>query len=159
MGYITNNLLSGETVKHTAKVHWWAWGKGVALLGVGVLVASMGAGFLGTVLILLGLVLAVRGLIVVATTELAVTDRRVIAKFGLIRRSTVELLHQKIEGMSVDQSVFGRLLGFGTVTVNGTGAGKTPIPHIAAPLDFRRAALEVIEKGASASARAAGLVV
>jgi uncharacterized membrane protein YdbT with pleckstrin-like domain len=126
-------------------VHWWAWGKGAALFLAGVAFVQAGAGFLGAMLVLVGVLLAFQGLVVVATTELAVTDRRVIAKFGLVRRSTVELLHHKIEGLNVDQGVFGRILGFGTVTINGAGSGRAPIPHIAQPLDFRRSALEVIE--------------
>ena len=69
-----------------------------------------------------------------------------IAKFGFIRRSTIELLHGKVESFHVDQGILGRVLNFGTVVVNGTGGAKTPIPRIAAPLDFRRQALGVIEE-------------
>lgn len=144
MAYVESNLLKGERVRARAHVHWWAWGKGLILALIGIFVVSY-APFLSTLLIMVGGYLIVRGLIVVMTTELVVTDRRVIAKFGLIRRSTIELLHHKVEGMAIDQSVFGRLLGFGTIVVNGTGSSKTPIPHITRPLDFRREALEVIE--------------
>ena len=146
MAYVESNLLAGERVEKTAKVHWWAWGKGVAIVLIGVVAAFLDAAGVAAVLIPLGLVYVVRGLIIVLTTELAVTDRRVIAKFGLIRRSTVELLHAKIEGMNVDQSIFGRLLGFGTIVVNGTGSSKTPIPHIAQPLAFRKEVLQMIER-------------
>jgi uncharacterized membrane protein YdbT with pleckstrin-like domain len=145
MGYVSENLLKGERVVEQAQVHWWAWGKGVVAILLGFLLAAMGSHGLAGFLFLLGLFLIVRGVIVVMTTELAVTDRRVIAKFGLIRRSTVELLHQRIEGLTVDQSIFGRLLGFGTVVVNGTGSGKTPVPHITKPLEFRKTALQTVE--------------
>lgn len=145
MGYVESNLLTGERVVQMATIHWWAWGKGVAIVVLGALLAALDAVGPSTVVIPLGLIYVLRGIIIVMTTELAVTNRRVIAKSGLIRRSTVELLHAKIEGMNVDQSIFGRLLGFGTIVVNGTGTSKTPIPHIAKPFEFRKVALEMIE--------------
>jgi uncharacterized membrane protein YdbT with pleckstrin-like domain len=145
MGYVTENLLKGERVIERARIHWWAWGKGLAVIFLGFALAATDAAGLAGFLFLFGLVLVVRGVILVLTTELAVTDRRVIAKFGLIRRRTVELLHQKVEGLTVDQSIFGRLLGFGTVVVNGTGSGRTPVPHITKPLEFRKSALETVE--------------
>lgn len=147
MGYIEGNLLKGERVLHRGRVHWWAWAKGVVWIAIGVVFVGSGdfGALLGAMMFLFGLFLIVRGLVTVYTTELAVTNKRVIAKFGFIRRSTIEVLHQKIEGLSVYQSIFGRLLGFGTVVVNGTGSGRTPVPHIAAPLEFRRKALEVLE--------------
>jgi hypothetical protein len=61
-------------------------------------------------------------------------------------RHTVELNHGKVESFNVDQSIFGRIFDFGTVVVNGTGGGKTPIPNIDAPLDFRRRAMETIDR-------------
>lgn len=146
MSYINNNLLAGETVQATASVHWWAWGKGVVLVVLGVaLQAAAAPNFLSSLLIVLGLAYVLTGLVTVWTTELAVTNRRVIAKSGLIRRFTVEVLHNKVEGLTVDQSILGRMLGFGTIHVNGTGSGRTPVPHISQPLIFRRSALEQIE--------------
>jgi uncharacterized membrane protein YdbT with pleckstrin-like domain len=77
------------------------------------------------------------------TTEIAITDRRIIMKRGLIRRSTVEMNADQIESVSVDQSITGRLFDFGTVTINGTGAGIEPISGVAAPLILRKAVLSV----------------
>ncbi len=79
------------------------------------------------------------------TTELAVTSKRVITKVGLIRRSTMELNHSKVESFHVDQSILGRIFGFGTLVVNGTGGGKTPVPNIDSPLEFRREAMQTID--------------
>lgn len=145
MGYVESNLLKGERIERVAQVHWWAWGKGVMIIFVGMALAMMDGGAIAAVVIPVGLLYVIRGVIIVMTTELVVTNRRVIAKFGLIRRSTVELIHGKVEGMTVDQSIFGRLLGFGTIVVNGTGTSRTPIPHIARPLEFRKDVLERIE--------------
>ena len=72
------------------------------------------------------------------TTELAVTTKRVISKRGLISRKTVELNLAKVEAIGVNQSILGRILGYGTVTVVGTGGTKEPFLYIASPLEFRR---------------------
>ena len=71
------------------------------------------------------------------TTELAVTNRRIIFKSGLFRRHTMEMNMAKVESVDVDQSVMGRILGFGTVTIRGTGGGIEPMRNIADPIAFR----------------------
>jgi uncharacterized membrane protein YdbT with pleckstrin-like domain len=71
------------------------------------------------------------------TTELVVTDRRVIYKSGLISRHTLEMNNSKVESVDVDQSLLGRLLGFGTIVVRGTGGSLEPIRQIGDPLTFR----------------------
>ncbi len=70
--------------------------------------------------------------------EFAVTNKRIIVKTGLIRRNTFEMNHSKIESVNVDQSVMGRLLGYGTITVVGSGGTKEILPDIANPLAFRK---------------------
>ena len=87
------------------------------------------------------------------STELAITNKRVIAKFGFIRRNTVELKLDRIEGLRVNQGIFGRIFNYGSVIVSGTGVTQTPIPAIDRPLDFRRLCLEAADsKDAPAAA-------
>jgi uncharacterized membrane protein YdbT with pleckstrin-like domain len=71
------------------------------------------------------------------TTELAVTDRRVIYKAGLLSRHTLEMNRSKIESVDVDQSLLGRFLNFGTIVVRGTGGSLEPIRLVRDPLQFR----------------------
>ena len=66
-----------------------------------------------------------------------VTDHRVIFKRGLLSRHTVEMNRTKIESVDVDQSLFGRLFGYGTIVVHGTGGGLEPLANIADPLLLR----------------------
>lgn len=94
-------------------------------------------------------------LMTMATTELVVTSKRVIAKVGLIRRATLELNHSKVESMNVSQSTLGRIIGYGTIVVNGTGGGATPVPGIDNPLEFRRKAMQTIDDSEAAPALAA----
>jgi len=94
-------------------------------------------------------IFCVNSLIIKRTTELAITSKRVIVKTGLIRRNTTELNHSKVESFSVDQGILGRILGFGTLVLTGTGGGKTKISNIASPLDFRRKAMETVDASQS----------
>lgn len=75
------------------------------------------------------------------STELAVTDKRVIAKFGFIRRHTIELKHSKVESLQVNQGILGRIFNFGSINIIGSGGTTAPIPYIKDPLTFRSAAL------------------
>jgi uncharacterized membrane protein YdbT with pleckstrin-like domain len=93
----------------------------------------VGAAVLG----LLGLLSAISASVRQAATELVLTDRRVIYKTGLFKRHTMEMNRSKVETVGVDQSVFGRLLNYGTIIVRGTGGSFEPIRHIDDPLTFR----------------------
>jgi uncharacterized membrane protein YdbT with pleckstrin-like domain len=116
---------------------------GIFLFGVD---KSGGVGaVLGTIAVLLAIFSLIQALITRASTELAITSKRVIAKMGLIKRNTVERNHSKVESFNVDESILGRILGFGTLIINGTGRGMTPIPSIESPLEFRRNAMEAID--------------
>jgi uncharacterized membrane protein YdbT with pleckstrin-like domain len=71
------------------------------------------------------------------TTEVDVTDRRIVYKRGFIRRHTVEMNMDKVESVDVDQSIVGRICNYGDVTVRGTGASIEPLRLIDDPLAFR----------------------
>ena len=115
-----------------------------SLIGGALLVVVGGAftveaGPLGLIFAALGLIVILVALIRRNSTELAVTNRRVIAKFGFIKRSTIELNLAKVESVRVEQSIVGRIFGYGSVIVTGTGATMDPIPYIANPIKFRQA--------------------
>jgi uncharacterized membrane protein YdbT with pleckstrin-like domain len=145
MSYVENNLMPNETVRAQANLHWKVYVPGslVVVLGIAVVpVTRTGAGIL---LLIAGVVL-LKAYIKVATTELAVTNRRVVAKFGFLRRTTIELLHAKVESLRVEQTIPGRIFNFGSILIHGTGGATTPIPDIARPLAFRTRALTIIEE-------------
>lgn len=72
------------------------------------------------------------------TDEFAITNKRVIIKTGLISRQIFEMNHSKIESVNVDQSILGRILGYGTITVVGSGGTRGVFSNISNPLAFRR---------------------
>jgi len=73
-----------------------------------------------------------------ASSEFAITNRRVVIKVGLFSRRTFEMNLSKIESVNVDQSLLGRMLGYGTITLIGTGGTKETFGSIVAPLEFKR---------------------
>jgi len=73
------------------------------------------------------------------TTEIVVTDRRIIFKEGLVRRRTLEMNMNKVETVDVIQSIWGRLLNYGTVIIRGVGSSYEPLNGIAEPLALRTA--------------------
>ncbi|QCK85748.1 PH domain-containing protein [Phreatobacter aquaticus] len=160
MSYVTDSLGPGETIVHEASIHWIAylWPFVTIILGLGIAVLTVTFGssrlntssngliwLLGFVPLLVGIVWFLVSRFLTRTTELAVTSRKVVAKWGLIARSTIEQRLEKVESISVDQTFWGRMLNFGHVTVHGTGISETPIKRIADPLTFRRKVEQAIE--------------
>lgn len=139
MGYIDQNLMPGEEVTFRTKLHWYVffWPLIIIIASV-LLVATGGDALIGSVLLFFGLATVVGAAVRYSTSEFAITNRRVMMKTGFIRRNSLELLLDKIEGVGVDQSILGRILGHGTITVSGTGGMKTPFKTIAQPMEFRQ---------------------
>ena len=147
MGYIEDNLMSNEDVVGRAHLHWVVYISGIVWLVVGVLliaIAEEGGAVPGGLCMLIGLAAALVAFINQKTSEFGVTNKRVLLKTGLIRRNSFEVLLTKVEGIQVDQGILGRILGYGSVTVTGTGGAKDPFPRIAKSLNFRRIVQEQI---------------
>jgi uncharacterized membrane protein YdbT with pleckstrin-like domain len=79
------------------------------------------------------------------TTEIAITNKRIIAKFGLIERKTIELNLLKVESIQVEQGVIGRLFNYGTIIISGGGNPLAPIAKISNPLMFRNRFVEATD--------------
>ncbi len=139
MSYIDENLLPDEHVVCRAELHWIIFARAILVLVVGlVLVFVPRIGQAGLVVLLLGVVMLVPPFVAYRTTELGVTNKRVIVKTGLVRRRTLELLLRQVEAISVDQSLLGRLLGFGSITLTGTGGVREVFHRVRDPLELRR---------------------
>ena len=118
--YVNDNLLSGETLVYRVKLHWGIYAWSALFIFVGWLLYDI-PGIYGWSYILIGIGL-LKGLVALITqssTEPAITNRRLIAKFGFIRRQTFEKRIDRLEGINFTQSILGRLLGDGTVYVGG----------------------------------------
>jgi len=139
MGYVERNLLPNEQITYRATLHWIIYTLPAFVFLIAILVALGGGGWIaGSAIGIIGLVLFLPPWIKSNSSEFAITNKRVLIKVGLIRRHSLELLLQKVEGIGVDQSVLGRILGYGTITVSGVGGTKEAFPMITSPLEFRR---------------------
>jgi len=144
--YVDSVIGSGEQVLYRATIalatYWLSFLVGGLLLlpGVVLIFAPGAPGVSGPAMFmfLLGAALVGKPFLDRATTELVITNRRIIAKIGLISRRTIELNLSKIESIRVDQGLLGRMLDFGNIVVVGTGGSREPIPRISHPLEFRR---------------------
>jgi uncharacterized membrane protein YdbT with pleckstrin-like domain len=130
--YVDRSLLPGEQIIAEAKLHWAIF-VAPALLFLFGLMTGPAKGFL----IFVALVWGGYRFLIYSTTELAITNKRVVAKTGIIRRDAVELSNSKVEGITYHQGIVGRLFGYGSIVVRGTGIGRVPIPFIAQPESFK----------------------
>jgi len=149
--YIDEILQPGEKVLYSTNAHWMfylpaigAWIVVAILLIVSFVAAAIPALMLvcwasAAVVAIAALFWTLKAWFHRWTTETDVTNMRVVHKTGFIKRRTFEMALDKIESVDVNQSILGRLLNYGDVTVNGVGEGTETIPTIASPLAFRSA--------------------
>ena len=149
MRYVRRVLQPGETVVYDTRLHWVIYIRAILLFVVCVILVaasvatsdnqnlSLALEIAAAIFALLALSAALRAFVRRATTELAVTDHRVIYKTGLLARHTIEMNRDKVESVDVDQTLLGRIFGYGTIIVRGTGGSLEPIRTIGDPLTFR----------------------
>jgi uncharacterized membrane protein YdbT with pleckstrin-like domain len=143
MGYIDDNLVAGEKVMYRAHLHWVIY---IPVVFALLLLSAMGVAFraaentkdIAWLFFVLAPLPLIKPYLLHRFSEFAVTDKRVLVKTGILQRHTLETLLTKVENMSVDQSLWGRLFNYGTITVTGTGGTKEQFERIAAPLEFRK---------------------
>jgi uncharacterized membrane protein YdbT with pleckstrin-like domain len=147
VSYLNRVLQPGEQIVYESRLHWLVYLRAIILLAIAVVVLIVGGLAEGKVEAALKILAALIALLAVSsgfraflrriTTELAVTDHRVIFKSGLFSRHTIEMNRSKVESVDVDQTVLGRLFGYGTVIVRGTGGSLEPMRNISDPIAFR----------------------
>ena len=144
MASLDDQLLAGERIVYRTRPHWILFGGPLFLAIVGIALGvtlELAAGdywYAGAALIAVALLLAVPPTIRYLSSDFAVTDKRVLARMGILNRQSLETLLSKIEGIGVEQDLWGRLLGFGTIMITGTGGTRESIAGIPRPLEFRR---------------------
>lgn len=154
MSYVEKNLMEGEKVAYATRLHWIVLVGPLVLCalfglpGIALLVASANRSgdpsaspqammIAGAALLVIAAVILIRGVLTRNAVQMAVTNKRVIAKVGVVTRRTVDLLLSRVESVGVEESVLGRMLGYGTVVLRGTGGTPESFAKIARPLEFR----------------------
>jgi hypothetical protein len=162
MSYVQNNLVPGEKLLYQTRHHWIVLIGPVlfaTLLGVPGLwllveamssrpddaggIASVPGGahsveIVGGLLVLIAAGALAYGIAKRNATEMAVTDRRVLIKTGMGSRRTLDLMMSRVESIGVEETVWGRMVGYGDVVVRGTGGTPESFVKIANPQEFRR---------------------
>jgi hypothetical protein len=164
MSYVQSNLVPGETVIYETRLHWIVMLGHLAagcllLLLLGALLLYYAHNQTGidskelrvlaggaAVLLISGIIVILAGMVRRNATEMAVTNRRVVIKTGLASRKTIEMLLNKVESIEVSETTAGRMLGYGTIVVIGTGGTPEPFHKVAHPLEFRNQVQQQIEK-------------
>ncbi len=118
--YADNNLINGENVIYETKYHWKIF---FTLSGL--------------------FTLFIAPALSRWSDEFVITNKRIICKTGIISRRTLEMNLNKIESVNVDQSIFGRMFGYGTITIIGTGGTRESFPNIGHAVEFRKKFQEV----------------
>jgi len=150
MSYIQRSLGDGEQVVTLARFHWLyslrAW---LALIVPLLVLAAIlvyademvreGLAIFAVALVVVGIVVFLTLMIRKWTTEIGITSHRLVRKTGFISLKTEEVALPNIEGVKVSQGLWGRLFGYGTLRIEGTGDDFVDIPNIDDPVGFRRA--------------------
>lgn len=146
--YVDSVLAEGERIVYRAAISRWKFfpsyvvGSLLVLAAAGVYVARGNNGVESLAMVAVPLVIGLAAILSAVirrqTTELVLTDRRIITKRGLISRDTVEMNLNKVESLHVNQSLIGRIFDYGDVTVVGTGASLEPLLGISSPIELRK---------------------
>ena len=150
MSYIERSLGDGEKIVIRARFHWLynlrAWL--AVLVPLVLLIAVMiyademvrqGLAIFAVALLVTGIVIFFTMMIHKWTTEIGITSHRLVKKTGFISLKTAEVALPNIEGVRVNQGVWGRIFGYGSLRIEGTGDDSVDIPNIDDPVGFRRA--------------------
>lgn len=157
--YHTKVMLPDEQLRAVGRLHWAIYLKAWIFL---ILAVAAGIDFLylrsadanspdgsfslilevvGGLLLIIGLIALLSAWVRRVTTEIVVTDRRILFKEGFLRRRTMEMNMSKVETVDVVQSIPGRILNYGTILIRGTGSSYEPLTLIGDPLTLRNAIL------------------
>jgi len=148
MSYLDKILQPDERIVAIGKKHWIIYLPGIAVLILALLIEALtlvvpnlayAIEIVAAIVGVLALILLLREWFSQWTTEIVVTNRRVVYKRGFISRFTREMNMEKIESVAVDQTLIGRLFGYGTIDIRGTGAGFEQLRGIAEPIALRNA--------------------
>jgi uncharacterized membrane protein YdbT with pleckstrin-like domain len=145
MSYVKSDLIQGEKLIYETGLHWsvLVWPVIIALIvaaGGVVCLLQKDTNFLyaGAALLVVALIIVGVAMFRRSAVEMAVTNRRVIIKTGLASRRSLEIMLAKVESIGIEESAMGRMFGYGTLTIHGTGGTPEPFRRIAHPSEFRR---------------------
>lgn len=152
--FIRETLLKDEKLVYVTRPHWIIFGPTTAAFILAVILYYYGRAYLSfglslfqgydlyqifaIVVFLVGVYWLITAVTRYCTSEYGITDKRVLMKTGWIRRNSLEIFLRKLEAIHVDQTIFGRILNYGTIVITGTGGTQDYYIYIPDPLGFRK---------------------
>ncbi len=134
MSYVESSLTGDEKILYQAKISWWKifwpvfW--------------TLATFFCLSIFTIPWLIISC---LHVTSTEFAVTDRKILAKWGIFSRFTIDQRLSKIDSVSVTQGIGGRLFGYGSVSIRGSGMSFTPLNYVFDPMSLKRSIEQATE--------------
>ena len=156
LSYIDRNLIAGERVVYRTRLHWLILFTPilfvvVILLPLAWYMAQGDYRAFAWIPVLLAVLVLLPAIVKRQSSDFAVTNKRVMMKSGVFTTHSIELLLNKVEAIGVNQTLAGRLFGYGDIVVTGSGGTHESFAHIQGPLQFRRAVQSVSDAGGPAS--------
>ena len=152
MSYVKKNLIIGEILVYQGKISRWIYFPALVILGGGLGLTVISAGskdirylLLGVLIIIYGMAKLILAFVRRFTTELSVTNKRVVGKKGFIKRQSIDVRLDKIESILINQGFIGRLLDYGDIGVKGSGGTIDSMPDFDSPMVIRKKFMEALE--------------
>ena len=146
MSYIDQTLSSNEFVFYRCRPHWIIFSKPFFTLLAGLLVFYWGLHLMAGIFLFVALLSWLSAIVAYFTSEFGITNQRVVIKLGFIRRYSFENSLTRIEGIEVDQSIFGRFLDYGSICIRGVGGSGELFPAVPSPLVLRQKVQEQLNQ-------------
>jgi uncharacterized membrane protein YdbT with pleckstrin-like domain len=148
MNYVEQSLGANERVHYTARFptirYLWAW----LVLGIGLAGGAFsllyGASLIAIIVIVCGIVAFCSILYRPWTTDIAITNLRLIYNRGFFQRKTNDLQLRAIEEVQLRQGFWGRLFNYGNVEFHGTGVDDVGLPALGDPVAVQKAVQEAL---------------
>jgi len=151
MSFVKSNLVDGEAIRYRAHLHWILYSQSISIIVLGVVIFAYSGIFskiipseyvqyLAYIVFAVGVVKFLASYIEHSSAEFVVTNRRIFIKEGVFNRSSMTISLEHIETVEVSQTLFGRIIGFGSINITASGGAGTekPIPYLSHPSKFRQ---------------------
>lgn len=148
MSYIEQTLANDEKIEVVAELHWFAYIKAFTIAFVAFVFVIFSLIYDISILLFgfITVLLALYYFLLIKTTEMVVTNKRVICKFGIISIKTEELKNKKIEAIEMKQNLFGRIFDYGNICFSGTGTSKVKFVCVSRPHQIKNNIDSIVDK-------------
>lgn len=148
MSYIEQTLASDEKIEVVAELHWFAYIKAFTIAFVAFVFVIFSLIYDISILLFgfITILLALYYFLLIKTTEMVVTNKRIICKVGIISIKTEELKNKKIEAIEMKQSLIGRIFDYGNICFSGTGTSKVKFLYVNKPHQIKNNIDSIVDK-------------